>query len=70
VFQFAEGAVTVSNPGIAVPGNQQGTTQYSMININANTQSGSSSVNPMAGHADGEDIRPKNLSARLWLRVT
>jgi hypothetical protein len=34
-----------------------------------NANAGSVSQNPMAGHAGGQDIRPRNMSVKLWLRI-
>lgn len=41
---------------------------YYTFNANANTNS-SYTNNPMAGHADGPEIRPVNTTIRIWQRI-
>ena len=37
--------------------------------FDANSNSGSTIVNPMAGHADGSEIRPVNTTVQIWKRT-
>lgn len=39
------------------------------INFQFDANRGSSSDNPMAGHADGPEIRPVNTTIRIWQRT-
>jgi hypothetical protein len=63
-----QGAFVVNSGRSPLIVNTSGGTGYNTLVFNAN--GGVPSFNPMAGHADGQDIRPRNLSVKLWLRIS
>ncbi|GMO51993.1 MAG: hypothetical protein Pg6C_17170 [Treponemataceae bacterium] len=63
---FNNGAL-YSIPGTAY--DKTGAQNNSIFTFGFDANRGEVACNPMAGHAGGADIRPQNLSARLWLRI-